>query len=172
MAEVRDVRIKLDLELVKKLYSEGLSLKDVGIKLGVSPNTISRRLNNLSISKRDGTFQKGHAPVPGCEKGWFKKGVPSKAWKGGLRFTRGYREVWCHSRQKYIKEHRYIMELHLGRKLNKDELVHHINKNRLDNRIENLQIMSNSEHATLHGTENYKNKVGTIYKKNKKINLS
>jgi len=47
---------------------------------------------------------------------------------------------------KMIREHRYIMEQHLGRKLEKWEHVHHINDDPSDNRIENLEILSNSEH--------------------------
>ena len=50
-------------------------------------------------------------------------------------------------------EHRYLMEQHVGRKLNSNELVHHLNENSRDNRIENLTIMSRSEHARLHGKE-------------------
>lgn len=49
-----------------------------------------------------------------------------------------------------VKQHRRIMEEHLGRKLTKDEVVHHINGNKSDNRIENLQVMSRGEHSSLH----------------------
>ena len=44
-------------------------------------------------------------------------------------------------------EHRALMEQHLGRKLNRDEVVHHINGNKRDNSIENLQVMPLSDHS-------------------------
>lgn len=43
------------------------------------------------------------------------------------------------------------MEQKLGRKLERFELVHHINENKLDNRIENLKIVTPKEHALEHG---------------------
>ena len=49
-----------------------------------------------------------------------------------------------------INEHRLIMERHLGRKLNSNEVVHHKNDNPRDNRIENLELTTFSEHAKYH----------------------
>ena len=50
-------------------------------------------------------------------------------------------------------EHRYLMEQKIGRKLLSHECVHHINGDPFDNRIENLQLMTKSEHSKYH----YKN---------------
>jgi hypothetical protein len=48
-------------------------------------------------------------------------------------------------------EHRMIMERELGRPLTSNEVVHHINGNGLDNRIENLRVMTKKGHCKLHG---------------------
>jgi len=63
----------------------------------------------------------------------------------------------------FVAEHRYLMEQKLNRKLTNDELVHHINGDSSDNRIENLRIVSRKEHAFLH--QNHKdNRKPVAYK--------
>lgn len=63
-------------------------------------------------------------------------------------------------RRLYVAEHRLVMEQKLGRFLRNNEIVHHINGNKLDNRPENLEVMTASEHCRLHANERWRSKDG------------
>lgn len=49
-----------------------------------------------------------------------------------------------------IAEHVRVMELHIGRRLAPGECVHHKDRNRLNNAIENLELTTLSEHSRYH----------------------
>lgn len=73
---------------------------------------------------------------------------PHRLTKYGKSAKAEYRKI--HRGDINRDEHRHVMEQHLGRQLSRHEVVHHLNGDKYDNRPENLQVMSLSEHSRLH----------------------
>jgi HNH endonuclease len=70
---------------------------------------------------------------------------------GRYRHAEGYMRIKVGG--KLVLEHRYLVEQEIGRKLDKSEVVHHKNEIRDDNRLENLEILSVSDHAKKHAKD-------------------
>jgi hypothetical protein len=92
-------------------------------------------------------FQKGHRQSV-LEKNTMWNGGKTTNLKGYILIKRP--EHPRANNHGYIFEHIFVMEEYLGRYITKAEAVHHINKNVKDNRIENLMVMSFSEHSRFH----------------------
>jgi hypothetical protein len=81
-------------------------------------------------------------------------GSKHSSWKGG-RFVAsdGYVHIHQGSPRKYRKEHFLVIEEFLGRKLDPKEVVHHIDGNRQNNKLDNLVLCENeSDHQKLHNS--------------------
>lgn len=86
-----------------------------------------------------------------------KTGERNGRWKGGQMVDKKTGRVLIYTpghpaaiNGRYVYRYRLVVEKRLGRFLKPDEHIHHINGIKDDDRDENLQVMSGSEHAKLH----------------------
>lgn len=115
-------------------------------RYGLEPRNISEVRKNKHWSPSDEQRRKL------SELGKRQVGSNNPTWKGGKSKNKeGYIVVRVDN--KYVKEHRLVMESHLGRLLKSDEHIHHIDGNRENNNLNNLRVVSNSEHLRIEWTE-------------------
>ena len=104
-----------------------------------------------------GVYIRSQGQLDNLRKFGFRMGIKNSHWRGGKsRHSLGYILIYVPDHphkimRGYVLEHRLVMEKSLGRYLRPQEVVHHINKNHRDNRIENLMLFkNNSAHLDTH----------------------
>ncbi len=131
--------LRLSSELEDKiiaLYSSGLTINKVSESIGIDTSTIIR------VFKR-----RGYKTRPRNQN---RAGSLNGNWKNGFRIINGYVHryipdnhplVQYRKSDKSIVEHRLVMMEHLQRPLYSWETVHHIDGNKKNNAIDNLQLI-------------------------------
>jgi hypothetical protein len=85
----------------------------------------------------------------------YPRGERHPLWKGGKRIgPKGYIYLLANdhpfANKGYVFEHRLVMEKHLGRYLQPEEVVHHIDEDITNNTLNNLQLFKNGGAHTAH----------------------
>ena len=121
-----------DDEIVE-MYRDGASYRTIAARLGRSIRRPERVVNAAGIARP-----------------WQGTGPDHSQWKGGRIYAgQGYYRVWIspddplasmRDHHGYAKEHRLVMARKFGRPLLSTETVHHINGDKGDNRLENLEV--------------------------------
>ena len=117
--------------LYNKYWKEGKCRREIAEETGVSTGTIQYWIEKLKVPQRTTSES-----LIGKRNGHYKSGkfVDSN---GVYILSRGHPNC---TKTGYVYKHRIVMEKHLGRFLNKNEYVHHINFINTDNRIKNLTL--------------------------------
>lgn len=171
-------------EALSALYwDKGLSGKEIAKMLGCTPAAVSMRMKAAGIKTRHASSypptsaQKeawtangkklssySKSKIAASENGKKNKGRRKRTDYefGGHEKKRGdgYIKVYVPDHPNctadgYVMKHILVVEQSIGRYLTKYECVHHINHIRDDNRIENLMLMTKSEHISMHMKERH-----------------
>jgi hypothetical protein len=157
-------------ELAQK-YLSGMSVAQLCEGTDIPRHTLRRRFVDMGImrGKREGTrmaFETGRMANRRTRKGVPQSDAARARQSETMRrkadrTARGWR-ITSHGYVEYTRAddpnkgrmaHVVAMEAHIGRRLNRNECVHHIDGNKRNNDLSNLQLMTYAEHAALHRRE-------------------
>jgi len=160
-------RVSLTKEQLIDLYvNQRMSYPNIAKLLDIGTATVWRHLNLHNIPIRSHAEEmRGRTLAPEHRDKVVKtlkfglKGEDNPGWKGGKSWRgrskeAAYRVILVDGR--YVAEHRYVAEQLIGRKLHRREHVHHKDGNKMNNSPDNLQVLTATEHAKLHMTDDHK----------------
>ena len=160
-------KIKIVEQIFSKKSSVGKSFeykrkKQVAIlKCDNCHNIFERDIHNLSKSRRNNDYKHfcnecDYRALAGKMAGEIRnKRLESQIGKI-IKSKGGYKEVYVNRthpyrpNQNWVREHIIIVENHIGRKLKENEVVHHIDGDKDNNNISNLDVCTVSEHNNCH----------------------
>lgn len=129
-----------------ELRKQGKSYNEIVEELGVSKSSVSYWVRDVELTEEQ------QQKLYGKWKTDFKE-IRNKV-SAGLKTRYENNVEYCNKYGYVLKNrervHRKIMEEHLKRPLTDDEIVHHINGIKDDNRIENLKVVTKYEHGNIH----------------------
>ena len=136
-----------EMKKMQELYPF-VSNEQISLILGRSINSIQHKANRMGLKKDREANKAVRSRARSGSRGANWHGGRKKNKKGHVLVMRKGHPMADSAG--YVMEHRLIMAEYLGRPLEKNEVVHHLNGVKDDNRIENLKLMTNSEHSSLH----------------------
>lgn len=151
--------IKARVPVISPILYERIKDEYINAKIGIEPLAIKYNVQKSTLGmmlKEDRVTRTVREAVTIANKTYRRKnpGPLNGRWRGG-KWTevtkdgrRGYVHIYCPEHpgaiNRYVSEHRLVIERRLGRILRKEECVHHINGMRTDNRPENLMLFENN----------------------------
>ncbi len=160
----RKRKLKADTEELKKLYLEGYSTPEIGERFKMSSQAVYTRLVKNGIKTRNFSEALNNAVNRGRAKRYF--GKDNYLWKGGRYLSKGYVHLTVDT--KSVLEHRRVWEQYFG-PIPEGWIVHHLNGNKLDNRIENLDARPRKMHSPVAIIEPYQKRICDLEKQIKEM---
>lgn len=171
----------LDETTIRDLYTiKGWSVQKIADEYGLNNETVRKRMKKYDIPRRVAGGKKGpkspeHTAklkelAAKLNKGKF--GADHPHWKGGGPWydKDGYAIVRRDG--KNVREHRYVLEQQLGRKLASTEHAHHLDETRTQNNPENLEALDGGEHGRLHWQTGKREKVAAYWTPERRLEKS